>query len=282
MKKFLRKIKSENLGLRYLKFSEIDQCDCLDNHTRIHSLVVFNQFEVCCFKWSSMYINVFTALQKIKPFSKGFLIEMSPFIGRLNPFSDCMKDGYSKIEEDLYIRVPTSSNEIVLYIKCLLRIYGFNLNDCYLVIELNPNSIATNGKDIIEEEKNDLLKFLNRTYVKGNDYFSIAIEIINLLNSELSTNQSTSYNNLYLLSSYDYMKYSSIAINSAIAKRSTSFTQRQLELAVEWLRLSRFYNGDYFDISRNEYKAAYIEDGDRSIRIMYKTYFVNVEVNSNE
>ena len=83
----------------------------------------------------------------------------------------------------------------------------------------------------------------------------------------------TTYNNLYLLGKEDYDKYSKEAITRQLYRFGNTYAERELCLAVEWLKYSLFYEGDYVDIKNKEYSGAFIKDGDKHIQVKFKTYF---------
>ena len=283
MKKFLKKLETENFRMRFLNFSEIDCWDSLDNHTRIKSFILKGEFEIAVTKWYSLYIQLVRALQKINPLSREHLLSLTPFKGRCKPFNEHRGDGYIAFDDDLYLRLPTSANDVVYYVSKLLRRYGYDLSDAYLIVELNRESILEESEDIINEEKEGLLNFLRCTFVKGEEYFDMAINAIDEMNDCLSKYTNTSYNNLYLLGSSDYSKYAYQAIELQFNKGSNTFTKRQLQLAVDWLNMSRFFGGDFLNpiIKNKDRGLTYIDDDNNFIEVTFKTHFFDKEENDN-
>lgn len=273
MKSFLKKLESENFRLRFLNFSEIDSWSALDNYTRIKSFIVDGVFEIACSKWYKMYIEIVESLQKTRPLNQDFLLHLSPFRGRCTPFLDYRAAGYLETSFGLYLRVPTAANDVIPAIKKMLRIYGFDLNNAYLIVELNPESVGYYSDDIIEQEQKDLFAFLKATFVKAENYYSNAIKLISVLNETLQNHTTTTYNNLYLLGREDYDKYSKEAITRQLYRFGNRYTERELCLAVEWLKYSLFYEGDYINMKNKEYSGVFINEGDKHIQVRFKTYF---------
>ena len=274
MKSFLKKLESENFRLRFLNFSEIDSWSALDNYTRIKSFIVDGEFESACSKWYKMYIEIVESLQQIRPLSLDFLLNLSPFKGRCTPFLDYHGAGYQQTNFGIYLRVPTAANEVIPSIKRMLRVYGFNPSDAYLVIELNPDSASYYSDDVIEQEQQDLLNFLRATYVRADDYYQAAINAISAMNDTLLNYTTTTYNNLYLLSELDYDRYSKEAIEKQLSRLNNAFTRRELELAVMWLNYSRFWENGYICIKHKEHSGSYIKDGEKMIPVTFKTHFL--------
>ncbi len=273
MKSFLKKLESENFRLRFLNFSEIVSWSTLDNYTRIKSFVVDGVFEIACSKWYKMYIEIVESLQKIRPLNINHLLSLSPFKGRCTPFLDYRAPGYSETSFGLFLRVPTASNDIIYAIKKTLRIYGFDTRHAYLVVELNPDSASYYSNDIIEQEQNDLLMFLKNTFVKAEDYYSVAIKAIEAMNETLQNYTTTTYNNLYLLSEDDYDRYSKEAIEKQLRRSNNTFTERELNLAVTWLSYARFYENDYICVEHKDCSGSFIKDGDKFIQVTFDTHF---------
>ena len=277
MKSFLKTLESENFRLRFLNFSEIDSWSALDNYTRIKSFIVDGVFEIACFKWYKMYIEIVESLQKTRPLNQDFLLNLSPFRGRCTPFLDYRAAGYLETGFGLYLRVPTASNDVIPAIKKMLRIYGFDTRDAYLVIELNPDSASYYSDNIIKQEQSDLLTFLKNTFVKAEDYYNVAIKAIAAMNETLQNYTTTTYNNLYLLSEQDYDRYSKEAIEKQLRKSDNTFTERELNIAVTWLRYARFYENDYICVKHKDCSGSFIKDGDKFIQVMFKTHFSRKE-----
>lgn len=272
MKSFLKKLESENFRLRYLNFSEIDSWSTLDNYTRIKSFIVDGFFEIACSKWYKMYVEIVKSLQKIRPLNSNHLLSLSSFKGRCTPFLDYRAPGYSETSFGLYLRVPTAANDVILAIKKMLRIYGFDTRDAYLIVELNPDSASYYSDDIIEQEQNDLFMFLKNTFVKAEDYYNVAINAIDAMNETLQNFTTTTYNNLYLLSEGDYDRYSKEAIEKQLRRSNNTFTERELDLAVSWLSYSRFFENDYICVSHKNYRGSFIKDKNKLIQITFKTH----------
>lgn len=277
MKSFLKKLESENFRLRFLNFSEIDSWSTLDNYTRIKSFIVDGVFEIACSKWYLMYIQIVESLQKIRPLNINHLLSLSPFKGRCTPFLNHRAAGYSETSFGLFLRVPTAANDVILAIKKMLRIYGFDTRDAYLVVELNPDSASYYSDDIIKQEQNDLFMFLKNTFVEAEDYYNIAINAIDAMNETLQNLTTTTYNNLYLLSEGDYDRYSKEAIEKQLRRLNNTFTERELNLAVAWLRYARFYENDYICVGHKDCSGSFIKDGDKSIQVMFETHFFKRE-----
>ena len=273
MKSFLKKLESENFRLRFLNFSEIDSWSALDNYTRIKSFIVDGVFEIACSKWYKMYVEIVESLQKTKPLNQDFLLNLSPFRGRCTPFLDYRAAGYLETSFGLYLRVPTAANDIIPTIKKMLRIYGFDARDAYLVIELNPDSASYYSDDIVEQEQNDLFAFLKNTFVKAEDYYNVAIKAIEAMNETLQNYTTTTYNNLYLLSEQDYDRYSKEAIEKQLRRLNNTFTERELSMAVAWLSYARFFENDYICVKHKNYSGSFIKDGNKLIQVMFKTHF---------
>ena len=274
MKSFLKKLESENFRLRFLNFSEIDSWSALDNYTRIKSFIVDGVFEIACSKWYKMYIEIVESLQKTRPLNQDFLLNLTPFRGRCTPFLDYRAAGYSETSFGLYLRVPTAANDVIPAIKKMLRIYGFDTRDAYLVIELNPDSASYYSDDIIEQEQNDLFAFLKNTFVKAEEYYSVAIKAISAMNEALQNYTATTYNNLYLLSELDYDRYSKEAIETQLRRLNNTFTKRELSMSVAWLNYSRFFEDDYICFKHKDYSGSFIKEEDKLIQVTFKTHFV--------
>ncbi len=273
MKSFLKKLESENFRLRFLNFSEIDSWSALDNYTRIKSFIVDGVFEIACSKWYKMYIEIVESLQKTRPLNQDFLLNISPFRGRCTPFLDHKAAGYSETSFGLYVRVPTASNDVIFAIKKMLRIYGFDAHDTYLIVELNPESASYYSDDIIEQEQKDLLFFLKNTFVKAEEYYNVVIKAIAAMNETLQNHTTTTYNNLYLLSEEDYDRYSKEAIERQLRRLNNVFAERELNLAVAWLNYSRFYEDDYICVTHKNYSNSFIKDEEKRIQVTFKTQF---------
>ena len=271
MQSFLKKRESENFNLRFLNFSEIDSWSSLDNYTRIKSFILCNTFETSCSKWYKMYILIVEFLQKIRPLNHDFLLHLCPFKGRCAPFSEHRGAGYSLTDFGLYLRVPTSANEIIMSIKKILRIYGFDVKQAYLVIELNPDSVSPCCEDIVEREQSRLLNFLKKTYVGGDAYYEIAVAAINAMNDSIQQYSNTTYNNLYLLSESDYERYSNQAVELQLRNPKNTISRRELELTVLWLKYSKFYKGDYVYLTKKSRGLSFICDNEKRIVVNFNT-----------
>ena len=274
MAEFLKKLQSENFRLRFLKFSEIDSLGGLENHTRIKSFILYDKFEISCTKWYLMYRSIVDCLQSLKPLPLEHLLDVSPFYGRCRPFLDLYSDGYSKTDFGLYVRNPGKANDTITYIRRLLMVYGFNLNDAYLVVELTPDAARYDSDDIIEEAKQNLYDFLKRTYVNAEEYYQVAVSAIYELNHSLQYFSTTTYNNLYLLNELDFRKYSTFACEKQLKRENNRFSDRELNLAISWLSLSRFYYGDYLNIKSISEGDNFIIDSNRVIKVTFATRYV--------
>ena len=282
MQSFLKKLESENFRLRFLNFSEIDSWSALDNYTRIKSFILDGEFELSCSKWYKMYISIVESLQKINPQNLEFLLNLSPFKGRCVPFLDYRGAGYELTNFGLYLRVPTAANDVIPAIKRMLRVYGFNSSDAYLIIELNPDSASYYSDDIIEQEQFELLSFLEKTFVKASEYYDMSVKAIEEMNGSLQQYTKTTYNNLYLLGESDYDRYSKEAIEWQLRNPTNSFSRRELTLAVNWLNYSRFFEDDYRNIKHKTHVGTSIKTDDKLIPVTFKTHFYSEEVVENE
>lgn len=274
MADFLKKLNSENFRLRYLKFSEIDSWRMLENHTRIKSFILKGHFEIACNKWYVMYISIVNTLQEIQPIDYGRLLSLNPVTGRCKPFMDHLKAGYLKTNYGLFIREAGSANKTIMMIKWILDLYGYDLDDAYLVVELTPDCVFYYSDEIIKEEKEELLHFLKETFVNSNSYYEMTIKAIDELNHALQYYTHTTYNNLYLLNENDFDRYANSAIERQLFRPGNTFTRRELTLSVAWIKQSRFYNNDYINPEHKTSGECFIEDGFHRIPVAFKTYFV--------
>ena len=277
MKSFLKKLETDNFKLRFLNFSEIDCWSELDNYTRIKSFILNGAFEISCSKWYKMYIQIVDSLKKAMPLNLDHLLDLSPFIGRCVPFLDHESTGYTKTSFGLFLRVPTAANDVIWYVKSILKIYGFNLSDAYLVVELNPNSASYFSKEIVEQINNDLFKIIKATFVRSDDYYNIAINGIDALNEALQNKTVTVYNNLYLLSEEDYDKYSREAIETQIKRPNNTFSKSELNFAVTWLYYARFCEGDYLNLKHKKTQGSFIRNNEKLIPVTFRTHFYSKE-----
>lgn len=274
MSDFLKKLQTGNFRLRFLKLSEINSWNALENYTRIKSFILDGNFEIACDKWYKMYLKIIESLQATHPIDLSFLLNLEPMVGRCKPFVDCSRQGYLKTNFGLYIRDAGPASKIVMAIKWLLKLYGFDWSNAYLVVELTPDCTNNDSDEIIENEKNDLKDYLQKTFVEADRYYDIAIRAIDEMNHSLQYFSSTTYNNLYLLSSYDFDKYSNDAIERQMARPNNEFTRSELTHSVYFLRTSRFTNRDYLNIKSLSSGESFIVDGDKRIQVMFKTYFM--------
>lgn len=273
MPKFLKKLESENFRLRYLKLSEIDSWNYLENYTRIKSFILDEEFEIAECKWYKMYVSIVELLQTVNPINSYILLKADPFTGRSRPFLDHFESGYSQTSFGLYLRQPVAASNIVYAIKKMVSLYGFDPENAYLVVELTPDAANDYSNDVIEDEKRELYEFLKRTFVDAEMFYDIAITAIDEMNNALKYYSKTTYNNLYLLGHLDYDKYSKEAIEKQLSREDNTFTRRELTLSVEWLWYSRFQSSNYY---KPEYKISnnsYIVDGEKRIMVMFETYF---------
>ena len=278
MAEFLKKLQTENFRLRFLKFSEIDSWEKLEKFTRIKSFILVDQFELACKKWFLMYRSIVNLLQKVKPIDTSFLLNVGPFYGRSKPYLDYDKDGYFYTGFGLYAREQGSANNVIFHTKCLLRIYGFSLDDAYLVVELTPESASYYSDDIINSIKHDLYDYLKRTYVHADEYYELSIKAIDELNHSLHYFSTTTYNNLYLLNDLDYSKYSMMAVETQLDRETNTFTRQELIHVINWLRDSKFYEGDYLNLKLRYFNECLIIDNDKTIPVTFKTHFMEEEL----
>lgn len=279
MAEFLKKLQTENFRLRFLKFSEIDSFDKLEKFTRIKSFILKGQFELSCKKWFLMYRSVVELLQEVRPLDLSFLLHVEPFYGRSKPYLDYDRDGYFHTDFGLYAREQGSVNNVIFHIKCLLRLYGFSLDDAYLVVELTPESASYYSEDVIKSIKNNLYDYLKRTYIHADEYYELAIRAIDELNHSLQHFSTTSYNNLYLLDGFDFNKYSTQAVDTQLDRETNTFTRQELIKAINWLRISRFYKGDYLNLELIDSDECLIVDEDTTIPVTFKTHFMEDRLN---
>ena len=277
MKTFLKNLESENFRLRFLKFSEIDSWSALENYTRIQSFILKGKFEVACSKWYKMYLTIVELLQTIRPLDKLRLINAYPMNGRCKPFEEYSKSGYIETDFGLYLRNPGAVNHIVPAIKYMLKLYGFNPEDAYLIVELTPDSAKDSSHNVIESQQKELYKYLKSIYVDADRYYNIAIKAIDAMNFTLRFYSTTTYNNLYLLSSSDYDKYASEAIERQLSRPHNSFTRSELSFAVVWLHDVRFLEGDYLNPQAKKQGTSYIVDQETKIKVTFNTHFLGEE-----
>lgn len=282
MEDFLKKLESENFRLRFLNFSEINSWSALDNYTRIRSFILDGVFEISCSKWYKMFIRIVEYLQKVRPQNYEYLLGLTAFKGRCKPFLDHRAAGYIETGFGLYLRVPSSANEIIIAIKKILRDYSYKTSDAYLVVELTPESASYHSGDIIKQEQNDLYAFLKSTFVRADEYYEKAIKAIEAMNETLKEYTNTTYNNLYLLSDLDYDKYSKEAIEKQLGRLNNSFTRRELNLFVGWLYYSRFCEDDYLVKKYKKTSGVYIKNGGVIIEVTFETHFFSKEDNDYE
>lgn len=280
MSNFLKKLESENFRLRFLKFSEIDSWSALENYTRIKSFILDGQFEIACTKWYKMYLHIIELLQTVKPIDLERLLEIEPMTGRCRPFSDHLKGGYIKTDFGLYLRDPGAANKVVPAIKWMLKLYGFNPEDAYLVVELTPDCANDYSDDIVEAEKQELYDYLKKVFVEADRFYNMAVKAIDEMNHSLRYFTTTTYNNLYLLSGTDFDRYANDAVERQLARSNNTFTESELTKAVLWLSDVRFKQGDYLNPTFKTPGDTFVVDSDRRIKVTFKTHFM--EENSHE
>ena len=272
MENFLKKLETENFRMRYLKFSEINSLDSLKKFTRIKSFVLNGQFEISTTKWWFLYLCVVEKLQQIRNLDKNYLLNLSSFTGRCKPFSESYKDGYVRTDFGLYLRKPGSTNNIVFALMRMIGIFSFNLDDAYLIVELTPDEMSYYADEIVETEKKDLYLYLNNIYIHAKEYFDLSIKAIEELNHTLCYFSTTTYNNLYLLSSIDYWRYANEAIEKQLGRNTNSFTRSELTQVIIWLYNSRFLDGDYLNSKYKTSDDCYIRDGEKRIQVTFKSH----------
>ena len=273
METFLKKIHAENFRLKYLIFSEAGNHNSLENYTRVKTFILDGYCEIANHIWYKMLLDITNALQSIKPLELTFLLETSSGVGKPALFVDHDKGGYMKTSYGLYIKKYTDANTIVLVIKRLLTVYGFNLDDAYLVVEVAPKYERQDKANLIEIEKEKLKKFINKTFVDSDKYYEVATRVIDSLNKSLQYYSPTSYNNLYLLNSLeDYDRYVNNAIIHCNYYCNIDYTIRERDLAIEWLRHARFYGDDIFAYKPISLSSCVIEDGNKRIPITFENH----------
>ena len=280
MSNFLKKLESENFRLRFLKFSEIDSWSVLENYTRIKSFILNGQFEIASTKWYRMYLYIVELLQTVKPIDLGRLLAIEPMSGRCRPFLDHSQGGYLRTDFGLYLRDPGAANKVVPAIMWMLKLYGFNPEDAYLVVELTPDCANDYSDGIIEAEKQELYDYLKRVFVEADRFYDMAIRGIDELNHSLRYYSTTTYNNLYLLNASDFDRYANDAIERQLDRENNTFTRSELSKAVLWLSDVRFRQGDYLNPTHKTFGDDYIVDGDKRIKVTFNTHFM--EGNNHE
>ena len=217
-----------------------------------------------------MYFNILEFLQKVSPISFERLLDLPSMTGRVKPFIDHSRGGYKETCFGLYARNPGSANNIIQAIKFMLKIYGFSLNDAYLVVELTPDAAKKYSGSIIENQKKQLYEYIKSEYVRADEIYDTAVRAIDAMNQAMYRY----YNNLYLLREQDFDKYTDAAFNAQIRNEKNIFSGQQLRGAIELLRHIRFYDGVLLDRTHKSIGESYIEDGGTIIHVDFETKFL--------
>lgn len=266
--KYLKKMKNGNLRLQYFKFTEIPY---LENYSRCKSLIIKDFLEIYCTSWHEMFLKIANTLQELMPKDIPYLLVVNSDVRNKRLFLEEYKSGYVSTNYNLYIKDYSTANNVVWAISKLLRVYGFDLNECFFVVQTAPKYMD-DKEQIIKEEKIKFCQFMKANFIESNRLYNKCLEIIDELNFCLNRFSNTSYNNLYLLDIADFTKYSSWAVLRQLERPDNNFSKRELLKAVDWLDCARFYGLDILNDKYIPGDGFYIDENSQIISVKLRNY----------
>lgn len=187
-------------GRRYYEYNVDEKLPLLDY--TIPYYFKYNDIEIYDNRWMFLALKLVQELDKRNPKTDDYLLGIRYSWSKTDVFSKTKKTNYL-LFRDLYLNTNHTSTHALMSIQCLLRAYGVNPSECFLLINRHPVAEPTEVREyIIDQERRGFSKALlarRFSFARISKILS-NFEVIN----KILAKTTPSFDNFYLFDDYYY------------------------------------------------------------------------------
>ena len=226
-------------GRRYYEYNVDEKLPLLDN--AIPYYFQYQDIEIYDNRWAHLALKIIQELDRRNPKAEEYLLGLHYSWSKTDVFSKTKRTNYIPFK-NLFLNTNHTSTHALMSIQCLLRAYGVNPAECFLLINRHPIAEPAEVREyVINKERNGFAKSLSaRRYCSTK--INKVLANFESINSMLAKT-TPSFDSFYLFDNYYYFTNYKIRFIEK-AKLSFSDKPKTIEQIVKYL-------GYYDDYIRN-------------------------------
>ena len=252
-------------GRRYYEYNVAEALPILDNTVPYSFKYKSIDIEGVS-SWNKLTLKLLDALDKMNPKSEEYLLNIKYDWSKAVVFSRTKLTNYSPFK-NLYVDTNHSSTHCLMSIQCLLRAYGVDPKECFMLIRRYPCAEPEEAKRFFAAETKKEFAYALRLAGKNE------ISISNIINSFNSINKilekvTTTFNDFWLFDEYyTFLRHKELVMNKAeemyyTRPKNIRIIEKDLNYLDEYYKYQDIYSKLYrSDIEITEdFKQAIIEE----------------------
>lgn len=187
-------------GKRYYEFDVGDTLPILDNC--IPYFFRYGNIEIYESSWVHLTLKILEAIDSLSPKTDDYLLGLKYWWSKTEVFSREKRTNYSQFK-DIFLNTNHTSTHALMNIQCLLKAYGIEPKDCFLLIRRHPIAEPQEVRNYIIEKTKEQFCIYLKLIGESEARISKIVRNVDVINKILRK-VSGGFDNFYLFDDYNY------------------------------------------------------------------------------